>query len=580
MNKKQSYMNKYFKTLIKSVSVAVTVLVLACCESETWKDHYSYRSDSSEPVSSLSQTIEKMDDPAAQYFVETLKNTFMYNGKKQLTMTYWDMLNEDQFFTVWLPMNVSQADWDVYRSDDPNKDHKRIGTEFILNHIARFSHPVGVTTREKVKMLSDKSFRSVNENIVGINYLATNIRCTNGLVHKIEGPIPYSPNLYDYLTGAVSYKSANGVYYDYKSKFGEWFSKFTIETLDEERSVKGEINEQGEVEYIDKVIIKSSELMKKFGYINVEDSDYVVVLPTPDLWDQVFDSIKYYFTYRDSLGQTVRDSLQKHWTNSAILTDAFFNINIQKNPNDSVTSTLFKRNERLTEKYPYHVYFKPYANGGLFADRVDSVICSNGIIYVRNTWPYTDSIFRRSIRIEAEDYKYSEGSYTKRSAGTVVYYTPDSVKVTTRVIQLSKRDDTFNADFDISDNLRGKYLLKLIMFPNVTQRRCSYIYPMVINYGDTKVDTLYENIVWNPQKLEDELQKITIGNGINTGAPVKPDTIVCGPFVIPQCDYKSNKTSVRVRIGSMVDSYLNKANPGKYDKELWIDCIILEPVFD
>ena len=566
-------MNRYFKPLIKSVLAVVCASVLASCESDVWKDHYSYKSDGNEAVSSLARTIESL--PGTEDFVDVLRTTYMYNGDTQLRLTYWDLLNDDQYFTVWLPSSVPAE----YKSSDPDKDHKKIGKEFILNHIARFSHPVGSATKERVKMMSDKSFRSLSGNIAGVSYAdQTNIRCSNGLIHKLNGSIAYSPNMYDYLTGAVSYKSANDSLYDYNSVFGKWFAQYTVEKIDEEKSVAGEINANGEVEWIDKVIIRSNELMKKFGYINVEDSDYIVVLPTPSLWKSVYDTIKYYYTYNDSL--VYRDSMQQYWTNYAMLTDAFFNRNIQYHENDSVTSTLFSMTERLTEKYPYHVFYRPNDAGGLFADRIDSVICSNGVVYVRDSWPFSDSTFRRTIKIEAEDYEF-EGT-KKATRYTAQYMGADSTVRSVVVKQLDKAVAKYRLDCEVTDNLRGKYKLKVVVVPNTTAGVPSLIHPVVSYISGTKADTLSggQRWVWYARQggrwrndikaAADEVGKDFVN--------LRPDTVVIGPFEIPYCDYKTNDPRLQVSILSAVEE--SAVGDGTYTKEIWLDCIMLEPVFE
>lgn len=567
-------MNKYFKPLFKSALAVMAMAFLASCESETWKDHYSYKSDSSEPVSSLAKTIESMQDESAKYFVETLKSTYMYNGEKQLRFTYWDLLNGDQFFTVWLPSNVSQEDWDIYRSTDPDKDHKKIGTEFIMNHMARFSHSVGARTYERVKMMSEKSFRSLSDNMSGITYEKTNIRCTNGLIHKLNGYIEYSPTIYDYLTNSLVYKTAKGQTYDYKSKLGDWFGSYTIDKIDEDKSVAGEINEKGEIEYIDKVIIKTSELMKKFGYINVEDSDYIVVLPRPEVWDSVYDTIKTLFVYRST--DTGADSLQQYWTNASMLSDVFFNRNTQKHAADSVTSTLFSKIERYTETYPYHVYYRPFSAGGLFEDRIDSVICSNGVVYIKDNWPYSDSVFRRTVKVEAEDYVYST-QFSKTPTTQTFYKSHAQIGKNAKVIKLLPKDG--NLEMMIPDNLKGKYLLKIVMFPNSDLNKMTMVHPVVcysnvLPDGSVKVDTILEQKMKMGRRTVPKID--TIGKGIKSANYViKPDTLIMGPFDIKECNYKNNASRLRLRMKNQVDENTDRA---LFDNEMWLDCLLLEPV--
>ena len=570
-------MKNYFKKLTRSVWVVSAILVLASCESDVWKDHYSYKSDSNAPVSSLAETIESI--PGSANFVKALKTTFMFNGDKQLFISYWEYLDGDQFLTVWLP-SIPDNDpvWAEYTKENKTtEENKKVGTQFIMNHIARFSHPVGSATKEKINMLSDKAFRSVSDNIGNVSYKENNIRCTNGILHCIDGSLVYRPSLYEYITSlSKTITSASGKTYDYQDRLGTWFDKYTLEEVDEKRSVAGDIDDEGVVQYIDKVIIKSSVLMKKFGYISVEDSNYAIVLPTPAVWDSVYDTVKYFYTYRPM--EEERDSMQQFWTNSAMLTDAFFNMNIQKHPNDSVTSTLFKWTERVSEKVPYHVYQKPYAAGGLFADRIDSVLCSNGIIYIRDSWPYADSLtFRRPIKIEAEDQRISGVTTNPR---TITYLGGKRFN-NKRIMEISKATSAWEAEYPIEDNLRGKYLVKLVIFPNTVAAMPNLVHP-VVSYTEDLKQVVLENgerrykkgarwvnlndtVGYRKDRLDDR------GNVV-----LKVDTVVVGPVDIPYSNYNSKPARLSVTLKSAI----NNSNEDQFSNKVWLDCIIFEPVLE
>ena len=577
-------MNKYFKLITKSVLALASVVAMVSCESDTWKDHYSVKSDGNESVASLGQTIASI--PEAEKFVAALKSTYMYNGTKRMSLTYWDFLNDNQFLTVWLPdpASISDAEWDVYTSTDDDKDHKKVGTEFILNHIARFSHPVGTDTKEHIKMMSDKTYNSRGDKgtFDDITYKENNIRCTNGLLHILNGRVLYRPSLYDYITGAFSVKSANGLDYDYRQRTGElgkWLAKYTKEELDEERSIQGEVNEKGEIEYIDKVIIRSNAVLKKYGFIDVEDSNYIVVLPEPRIWDSAYNAISYYYNYdeTDITLLPVMDSLQEYWTNSAMITDAIFNRNIQKSIEDSATSTQFKWSERMTEKYPYHVFQKPYADGGLF-DCVDSVKCSNGVIYIKNSWPYSDSVFRRTIKLEAEDVILSGTTWLtkKKSVPYVVYTSPtDSVVKSARALEIGNTQTSWNVTFSIKDNLRGKYRMKAVFFRNTEDDLSSKV-SFKLEYLSDPVNTLFTG------RLPGQRQAQNYDVGLRKN---HPDTILIGAsptnpaqadkiFEMPSGNYESGSAKLRLTI-----NYVNVKNMDVSDK-LWLDCIILEPVFE
>lgn len=560
-------MKNYFKKLTRSVWVVSALLVLSSCESDVWKDHYSYKSDSSAQISSLAETIESI--PGSENFVKALKTTFMYNGDKQLRLTYWDLLNDDQFLTVWLPSkeSISDADWAVYTSTAADKDHKKVGTQFIMNHIARFSHPVGTATKEKVNMLSDKSFRSTGDLMGHVGYTKTNIRCTNGILHCLDGTLVYRPSLYEYITGlSQTVPSESGKIYDYQTRLGDWFDKYTLEDVDEKKSVAGDIDDEGVVQYIDKVIIKSSILMKKFGFISVEDSNYALVLPTPAVWDSVYDTVKYYYTYNEI--EEARDSMQEFWTNSAMLTDVFFNMNIQNHPKDSVTSTLFRWAERMSEKIPYHVYQKPYAANGLFADRLDSVICSNGIIYIKDFWPFVDSLtFRRPIKIEAENERISGVTTNPRT----INYLGGRRFNNLRVMEISKATSAWEADYTIEDNLRGKYLVKLVIFPNTVVAMPNLIHPVVSYTADIKSEILPNG----EKKYKKGPRWIQLNDTVGRDL-TKIDTVVIGPVEFPYSNYNNKPGRVTVTLKSAI----NNSNEDMFSNKVWLDCIILEPVIE
>lgn len=566
-------MNNLFKVLIKPVgALVVASVVLSSCESDLWKDHYSYKSGSGGSVATLGKTIESMGNDGnldARYFYQTLKNTYVYENNKKTLVRYSDLLTDDQFFTIWLPTGISEEQWKVYAKTNKNdQENLEVGRDFILNHVARFSHSVGTRTYEPVKMMNEKSYTADHlDYFHTVGYEKTNIRCTNGLLHILKGYVPYSPNIYDYLTGNTAYESSGKhEIYRYDTLFGKWFASFTVETIDKNKSVEGEVNiETGEKEWIDKVVIRSSEMLNKYGFIDVEDSIYAVVLPTPDLWKTVYDSIGGFFAYNDN--ETYADSLQKFWTRSSMITDAFFNIKSQKkNKRDSVRSTLFSKVERATEKYPYHVYFKPYDDGGLFAERVDSVVCSNGIIYIRDKWPYSDSIFRRTIKLEAENEVYS--GFSKASPYSFSYLDNDGKTKSASVIMLDKQG-AFEPEFEIENNLKGKYYLKIVFFGKRGNKPATQVHPVAsYKINSTNYEIVAEE--WDMTNPRRPTYKIyTVGN-----VSLKPDTLTVGLIDFPDCNYKTNDPKLKVKISSSIQ------DKNKYSSEMWIDCLLLEPVFE
>ena len=578
-------MNYLIKALIKPFRVLIVAsVVLSSCESDVWKDHYSYKSDTGDAVSSIGATIKDMGDNGnvdAKYFVETLKNTYVYKGNKKTLVTYWDLLTDDQFFTVWLPTKIDETVWLKYakRNKTP-EENIEVGRDFILNHVARFKHSVGTRTYERIKMMNDKSYIADHaKTFHTVGYNRTNIRCTNGLLHVLDNYVPYSPNIYDYLTSNTVYKSFNGNEYRYDNIIGKWIDSFTVITLDPNKSIPGDIDiETGEKTWLDSVVITSNELLNGLkSFINVEDSNYAVVLPSPELWNIVYDSVKEYFSYASGYDganpvMTREDStLQRKYTRLSMLTDAFFNLNTQKNGGrDSVTSTLFRKID-IQDGYPYHIYYKPYDDEekGLFnkAHCIDSVICSNGKIYIRDNWPYSDAVFFKPIKIEAEDLTYNS-DFSKATPLTISY---QDKRV--RVVQLKKNGQGYEMDFGIPNNLKGKYNLKVVFFPKTNTNIPGTLVHMSVQYVTGNVLTVVLDPLERYKKPNGRYatrSKIdTIGVNMD-----KPDTVTVGPFELPDCNYKARLPKAQLKIKSMI----NDQNSSNFSDELWLDCIMLEPV--
>ena len=236
---------KRYLSISKSVLLAAALIVLCSCN-DTWNEHYSFKeTESKYPVAKIAETLG--DISGFSNFYTALRTTKMCDKHGvPLNMTYLDLLMEDQFMTVWAPSDASVQDWSLYtKSDKTAAEHKEVGEKFLENHIARFKHSVGYDTI-KIVMLNGKNYTLMPDNIEGQSYHGDdiNIRCSNGVLHCIDGKMEFLPSLYEYITTAPEYKDI----------FGDWFSSFTISELDPYESVAQGLNENGEIVYVDSVM--------------------------------------------------------------------------------------------------------------------------------------------------------------------------------------------------------------------------------------------------------------------------------------------------------------------------------------
>lgn len=561
-------MKNYFNSFKKSAWVVSALLVCASC-SDTWDDHYS-TDYSIVPRETLAEKISSLDNTGE--FVEILKNTYMFNGNKMLSVTYYDYLDQDQFLTVWVPSDEAVETIDdslLTRFKKPiyektREDHEITGQEFIQNYIARYSHPVGGEDG-KIFMLSKKFYTTTADKIDNVSYLKTNVACRNGILHTLNGRIEYRKSLYEYLTTQPEYSDV----------VGKFFSKYTKEEIDPNRSVQYGVNENGEMEYVDSVLVKKSVLMDRFGFINEEDSNFAMILPTPEAWKATFDSISKHYDYGT---MEYADSFRLYWTQNAIMTDMFFNMNIQHHAADSVMSTTFNRYSRMTEPIAYHTYYQPYAEGGLFVDgRVDSIKCSNGYIIKVDKWPFIDSLtWALPIKLEGEDAL----SMVKDKNDVCLLNTKSMRKGQAngyvsgeKYLEISgeKGTYTWQVEFNIKNNLKGKYRVYLVLAPNLDSNKPIQIHP-TINYKNA--------VLFNPCDSRNRALAFNnvAGNTVDTilVAGNNSSKVYQDYIEIPNCDYDTQKPKLSIKL----ECSMKQSDLSKYYTTVNLDCIILEPVLE
>ena len=551
-------MKKNFNSLRKSVWVLSAVLVLSSCNQE-WNDHYSYKTGNNGSAKNIVETIEDIE--GSENFIKALQTTYLVNSKGNRYESYYELFSEDQFLTVWLPSDgsITPEEWAYYtKKGKTPEENADVAKKFIMNHVARFKHPVGADTEGKVYMLSDKSYKMNAEGISGVPFKETNIRCTNGILHKLNGTIKFLPNIYDFLVSDPKYGPM----------LGKWLDQYTIEEIDNERSVASGINDEGEMMYIDSVMIKSSILLSKYGFINEEDSDYALVIPNPTVFAEQYERIKKFYEYAPA--EKSRDSLQEFWTKSAMLTDMVFNMNkhVNRHPNDSVISTLFSKSERMTYTQPYHVFYNPYdeTNGLFKSDIEDSIVCSNGIIYVKKSWPFADTLtFLRPIKVEAENVRLSGFVLNPRTVYSVFGKRYQNL----HVMEISKEGiHNWQAKYYIDNTLKAKYQVKYVVVPNSEKRKPNMLFHQVLFRRAMDFERLiypldedgYEDFYWPYWEDLYDIDTINVGE----------------PTLFPYCNYKSNEDRVQFQLSSE----MGNEDLQDFTSVVWLDCIILEPVVE
>jgi len=284
------------------------------------------------------------------------------------------IINQPQTYTVWAPVNSSLETVDL-------NDTATV-TDIVKNHISRFAYATSDVDEKTIFMLNKKFmiFKQANGQYVfgGKNLLTSNTAASNGILHTINGYIPYLSNIWEFIGGADGLDSLRTYLYSQ-----------SVLLFDEEASVEIGTNDQNQAVY-DSVIIFSNPILDKIGHLHIEDSLFAAILPNNAAWNKVYNRIKTnYKTLVNDGGVQQRLNTQ-----SAIVENLIFrmkSMNIEPSSMDSLTSTAGQT-------------FSP--SSYLF-ENTQRYALSNGLAYVTDSLRFKASeSWQRPIIVEAENQSY------------------------------------------------------------------------------------------------------------------------------------------------------------------------------
>ena len=547
-----------------------------------WNDHYDAGTALTESQQApLLENITK--NPELSQFASLLSKT----GFDQ-------QLNSSQTFTVWAPMN-NTFNYDELMATG----NDRLLRQFVKNHVARNNYPATGALDQKVFMLNEKLMHfqgnGQDYNIQGIALQAgqQNIGSNNGTLHLISGKIPYLPNIYE---------SLNNEQFALDS-IGNHFHQYDVRTLDEQRSVAGPIV-NGEQTYLDSIFNESNILYRNFhAYINQEDSNYTMILPTNTAWTAAYDRIKQYYNYVPTMrymdvtgtntdttivvnlkdAAQLRDSVTKY----KIISDLTYNNNVYDNrrlpelkegdtpQNDSIVSTL--------DNIIYADDVKSLFAG---AKRVDK---SNGAIWVTDAlnlpaW----SSWNPEITVEAEAFYFktaNTGSVTTKTVTTDQNpYIKGHISNNKYVVITPYTDGSHPEIYFFLPGVRStEYNVYVVMLPsNITSVTTPY------KFNSISASLLFMKEDGTLPNTETSQRNANPLSGYETSSTfvtslrdetlpsqgARIDTLFLGSVTFPVAYYGTGDCAPYLRLRSRFNSSLNKYSP---DRSLRIDCIILRP---
>ena len=523
------------------VCCCATTVFTACSD---WNDHYEGTADAAEGATLWEQLKA---NPQLSDFCDVLEQTKVYRMHKKTPVSYADLLSSGQSFTVMAPVNGTFNKDSLLRLVQTVAGDSAVEKSFVQNHITR-SLVSSTPETTKMLMLNMKRMTMANGTVDNIPVTVANTKSSNGVLHVMQHALPYNYNILEMLSDNPQLEN-----------IGANIRSFNEDIFDPTSSVSNGVID-GVPVYVDSVVYERNRLLENVGLLDAEDSTYLVVVPTTDGWNKLYNETKQYFIYDNSIEK--RDSLQQYYTMHALLEDAVFNMTDQKSINDSLISVPYIHTTQSFEKGKkvYHVFRKPFEEGGILYG-AQKLQCSNGSVYTTPEWSFkpTDTFFKE-IRTEGESTwlitQEKDCSYNSRRQ------IADSIS-SGSYLQIIPRTGTANWEltFRISNTLSGDYDICAVILPQSvaglsSTKPCKF--KATINYVD-------EN---------NTPQSFNCGNTQFESDPARVDTIVVAEaFHFPTCNFDQNEVKVTLKLQCSILA----RETSRYSREMYLDCIYLRP---
>ena len=523
------------------VCCCATTVFTACSD---WNDHYEGTADAAEGAT-LWQQLKA--NPQLSDFCDVLEQTKVYRMHKKTPVSYADLLSSGQSFTVMAPVNGTFNKDSLLRLVQTVVGDSAVEKSFVQNHITR-SLVSSTPETTKMLMLNMKRMTMANGAVDNIPVTVANTKSSNGVLHVMQHALPYNYNILEMLSDNPQLEN-----------IGANIRSFNEDIFDPAASVSNGVVD-GVPVYVDSVVYERNRLLENIGLLDAEDSTYLVVVPTTEGWNEVYNETSKYFVYDKGIDK--RDSLQQHYTMRALLEDGVFNMTDQKSVNDSLISVPYLRTNQSFEKGKkvYHVFQKPFEEGGILYG-AQKLQCSNGSVYTTPKWSFkpTDTFFKE-LRTEGESTwmitQERDCSYNTRRQ------IADSIS-SGSYLQIIPKSGTSNWEltFRISNTLSGDYDICAVILPQSvaglsTDRPCKF--KATINYVD-----------------EDNIpQSFNCGNTQFQSDPARVDTVVLAEaFHFPTCNYDQNEVKVTLKLQCSILA----RETSRFSREMYLDCIYLRP---
>ena len=515
--------------------------IFTACSDE-WDDHYDPALAASDKT--LLQLVES--DAQLSDFLKVLRATHVYNYAKRTNISYADLLNADQSLTVWAPKNGTFNVDSLLSECQTAKGDSMVSRHFVMNHVSHNLYNMGTgASGQNVLLLNDKQTPITSQGIKNATIVPGfyNIPAKNGLLHVIDDDVRYSYSVYEGLTTISNYLH-----------LGNFLKGFEKQELDEERSVQSGLVD-GQKVYSDSVMILSNILYRNFGFINAEDSNYIALVPTKEIWEPVYQEALQYFNF----GSVEKaDSIQNYWVNRMLMQDLFYNRNMQ-HLNDSAFSTSYSK----WANPEYHVFYKPLSEGGLFSSTFvkDTLESSNGVFYNLKKWPFQkEQIYFWPVKVEGEQ-EFRILDNTDCSLEYRAVSNADSISGQA-YMSINPRTSSSNwtVTYEVPNTLSGTYDICAVCLPKTVYNTAS---------RDFKPNKFKATLFYTDQ--QGDMKELAFDEAVSND-PYVVDTVKIGTFSFPVCNYQQTNVTVRLRLECSITR-----RETSFSRDTYLDCIYLKP---
>ncbi|MDR1763408.1 MAG: fasciclin domain-containing protein [Dysgonamonadaceae bacterium] len=482
--------------------------------------------------------------------------------------SYDKLLSGDQTYTVWAPANEFLGGISI--------DDSLTVARIITSHIARYSYPASEKTSENsdIYMLNAKKQAFTHSGAAylmgGVELQSANMAANNGILHILNGKIPFFPNIWQTMEES-RFDSIRNYLYSFNKRE---FLRSASQQID--------INEEGMIVY-DSVFSVQNTMWyvyngaKGIGWLNNEDSLYTMVLPDNNAWRETYE--KYYPLFLPDPSLEQQDSMQAANTRYAIVQDLVFRGEIA-NPG------IFSTNDSLISTRGAVIHNPAHIFGGN-----EAVHTSNGWVYPTSNLQYdmTDS-YVKHIKIEAEIYS-GRLHDESRDMSTISNQWETSIPGISNngylfVRNLGKSSsETPTISFEIPGVLHTEYDIYAVFLSP------SFVKPASQDTSVTRVK--FEIQQWN--RLGPKSDDRFWGNGKNWGpgytlasfSGTGPEWVTekrgitvikaAERYVFPFANVNETDNVFRIRVISAPSRTDTNSKDNKFNKEMRIDYLLLVP---